>query len=147
MGRELDRPANRSDAQRGGIVLILSGILLVVVLAAAGYLWFVLHWSYSEGDRAGVLQKFSRKGWLCKTWEGELAQYVVPGVAPTIWHFSVRNDEVAAQLQQVIGKFVALHYTEHRGIPTSCFGETSYFVRSVRVEPRPAAELPVPVLP
>jgi len=125
---------------------MLLAVLLTVVLAAAGYLWFVLHWSYSEGDRAGVLQKFSRKGWLCKTWEGELAQYVVPGVAPTIWHFSVRDDEVAAQLRQATGQWVALHYTEHKGIPTSCFGETGYFVRSVRVEQKSPPELPMPGL-
>jgi hypothetical protein len=130
--------------ERGGIVLILLAILATLVLVGAGYLWFVLHWSYSEGDRAGVLQKLSRKGWVCKTWEGELAQYVVPGVAPTIWNFSVRDDDVAAQLQAAIGAWVALHYTEHKGIPTRFFGETGYFVRAVRIERKAPPELPLP---
>jgi len=109
-------------------------VLGVVVLLIAGYLALVLHWSYSEGERAGVLQKFSRKGWLCKTWEGELAMSISPGVAPVIWNFSVRDEQVAAKLMQAAGKRVALHYEEHKGVPTSCFGETPYFVSSFRVE-------------
>jgi len=137
MRHAFDSPAKRVGPQRGGIVLVFLAVLGVVVLAAAGYLWFVLHWSYSEGDRAGVLLKFSRKGWLCKTWEGELAQYVVPGMAPSIWQFSVRDDEAAARLRSALGKNVVLHYEEHRGIPTSCFGETVYFVREVRLAAAP----------
>lgn len=139
MQRESHSPAKRTATQRGGIVLVLLAVLGAVVLVAAGYLWFVLHWSYSEGDRAGVLLKFSRKGWLCKTWEGELAQYVVPGVAPSIWTFSVRDREAAEKLRSALGKHVVLHYEEHRGIPTSCFGETPYFVREVRLGTAPPA--------
>jgi hypothetical protein len=105
--------------------------LLVPALAAAGWTWFSLSWAYSEGDRAGVLQKFSRKGWICKTYEGELAQYVVAGVAPQIWTFTVRDPQVADELTRVVGRQVQLHYTEHRGVPTTCFGETPYFVEKV----------------
>jgi hypothetical protein len=109
---------------------------------------FTLWWSYSEGDRAGVLQKFSRKGWLCKTYEGELALYVVSGVAPEIWSFSVRDDAVAEQLQSLVGERVRIRYSEHVGIPTTCFGETPYFATSVElVDPVPATMAPGPTAP
>ena len=105
------------------------GALVLIGLYTLVMLW----WSYSDGDRAGVLQKFSKRGWICKTWEGEIAMYVVGGVAPQIWEFSVRDDEVANQLQAAVGQQVRLHYAEHRGLPTSCFGETDYFVNRVEV--------------
>lgn len=103
-------------------------LLLLLVLAPAGYTWFTLNWSYSDGERVGVLQKLSRKGWLCKTYEGEIAMYVVGGVAPQIWAFTVRDPKVAENLNRSLGRRVRLHYDEHRGIPTSCFGDTQYFV-------------------
>jgi hypothetical protein len=109
-------------------------ILLTSVALFALYLWAALSWAYSDGERAGILQKFTRKGWICKTYEGELAMSVIPGVAPTIWFFSVRDEHLAPQLNAALGKRVVLHYTEHRGIPGNCFGDTSYFVRSVRVQ-------------
>lgn len=111
--------------------MLLLGLAVLVLLPAA-YLTFVFNWSYSDGERAGVLQKFSRKGWVFKTWEGELAMTTVPGVAPVLWNFSVRDAKAAEQLTQAIGKHVAVHYEEHRGIPTSAFGETPYFVTNVR---------------
>ncbi len=113
---------------------IAAGALVVPLLLFASYLALVLSWSYSEGERAGILQKISRKGWVCKTHEGELAMTTVPGVAPTLWSFSVRDDDVAEQLRDHVGQRVVLHYAEHRGIPTSCFGETVYFVDSVKVQ-------------
>jgi hypothetical protein len=114
-------------------------LVAIVIAVAIGWTAFTLSWAYSEGDRAGVLQKFSRKGWLCKTYEGELALYIVGGVAPQIWHFSTRDEELAKQLSGAVGKNVQLHYTEHRGVPTNCFAETSHFARSFRVvEERPA---------
>ena len=108
---------------------------MIVLVAFTLYVGIALRWSYSDGDRAGILQKFSRKGWVCKTYEGELAMSIVPGVAPTIWEFSVRDDRVVPRLSSAIGKRVALHYTEHRGVPTSCFAGTNYFVDSVAVMP------------
>lgn len=113
---------------RAGRILIL--VLVLVVLLAGLWTWFSLSWAYSEGERAGVLQKFSRKGWLCKTYEGELAQYVVGGVAPQIWYFSTRDEKLAKQFSSAVGDQIRLHYTEHRGVPTSCFAETSYFAES-----------------
>ncbi len=111
---------------------LLLGAGGLVVLAAL-YTWFVLHWSYSTGYRSGLLQKFSEKGWICKTHEGELWQSVVANVAPTIWQFTVRDDRVARQLDTLVGRQVRLHYTEHRGVPTTCFGDTRYYVDSVAV--------------
>jgi len=102
----------------------------ILAAAVAAYLLLVLNWSYSEGDRAGILQKFSKKGWICKTWEGELAMTTLPGTAPVLWTFTVRDDEAAERLRRVIGQRVVLHYTEHKGIPSSCFGDTSYYVES-----------------
>nr|HRC88078.1 hypothetical protein [Thermoanaerobaculia bacterium] len=77
-------------------------------------------------------QKFSRKGWVCKTWEGELAMVNLPGTAPEIFRFSVRNDAVAEKINQALGNRVVLSYQQHLGLPTDCFGETSYFVVDVR---------------
>ena len=111
----------------------LVGAILLIVL----YTLFMLWWSYSEGERAGVLQKFSKRGWICKTYEGELAMYVVGGVAPQIWNFSVRDEAVAEELMKAVGQHVRLHYSEHRGLPTSCFGETDYFVDRVEITPPP----------
>ena len=112
---------------------VAAGVLLVPVGLIALYLWVVLSWAYSDGERAGILQKFSRKGWLCKTFEGELAISIVPGVTPVIWEFSVRDESLVPELNGALGKRVILHYTEHRGIPTTCFGETPYFVRGLRL--------------
>jgi hypothetical protein len=109
-------------------------ILVVVIVVVAGvYTWVTLNWSYSEGERAGVLQKFGRKGWVCKTYEGELAMYIVTGMSPQIWYFSVRDDAMAEQLRKVVGEKVQLHYTEHSGVPSSCFADTNYFVDSVKI--------------
>jgi hypothetical protein len=118
----------------------LAGALLLVAL----YTMLMLWWSYSQGERAGVLQKFSQRGWICKTYEGELAMYVVGGVAPQIWQFSVRDDAVAEQIQAAVGKQVRLHYREHRGLPTTCFGETDYFVDRVEVVGSPPFSVTAP---
>ena len=105
-------------------------VLLLAVGGMYGYIQAALWWSYSEGERVGILQKVSRKGWLCKTYEGELALYVVAGVAPQLWQFTVRDPGVADRLNKSLGKRVRLHYEEHRGLPSSCFGDTAYFVDS-----------------
>jgi hypothetical protein len=112
----------------GGASLVAFGVLAVVV-----YTFAALNISYSEGERAGVLQKFSRKGWVCKTHEGELAISYTPGMAPVIWNFTVRDDKVAEKIRDVQGKRVVLSYHEHRGIPSECFGETQYSVEGVRL--------------
>jgi hypothetical protein len=110
---------------------ILLGLLIIPLVLFTLYVGLAFSWSYSEGERAGVLQKFSRRGWVCKTYEGELAMSIVPGVTPTIWFFSVRDERVIPSLTAALGKRVVLHYNEHRGLLTSCFGHTAYFVDSV----------------
>jgi hypothetical protein len=109
---------------------------------AALWTWATLNYNYSDGERAGYVQKFSRKGWICKTWEGELALVNLPGAMPEIFHFSVRDDAVAKRIQEVIGKRVALTYEQHVGVPTSCFGDTQYFVIDVRLVKQPQLEEP-----
>ncbi|HEY7635160.1 MAG TPA: hypothetical protein VH763_06430 [Gemmatimonadales bacterium] len=126
-------PAVEPAARSRRLPRIALGLALVVIpfVLFSLYVGLMLALSYSDGERAGILQKFSRRGWLCKTYEGELAMSIVPGVAPTIWEFSVRSEAVVPKLRSAIGRRVVLHYTEHRGIPTSCFGTTNYFVDSV----------------
>lgn len=134
-------PARRSTGRR--LLLGLIGLIVVVVGVLALYTWAALNISYSEGDRAGYVQKFSHKGWICKTWEGELAMVNLPGAMPEIFAFTVRDDAVADHLNKTLGQRVVLTYEEHRGIPTQCFGETGYFVTGVRaLEGAPAPALP-----
>jgi hypothetical protein len=112
---------------------IIASIVVAAAVLFALYLAVVLHWSYSEGERAGYLQKLSRKGWLCKTWEGEILLSSMPGAIPERFAFTVRDDSVVKQLQSAMGQRVQLTYSQHLGIPTSCFGETSYFVEKAAV--------------
>ncbi|MEQ1533674.1 MAG: hypothetical protein HOO97_11300 [Sideroxydans sp.] len=109
------------------------GIVAVIAAVFAAYTWVALTWNYSEGERAGFMQKLSKKGWLCKTWEGELSLVALPGAAPEKFLFSVRDDAVAAKINALVGQRVALTYEEHKGIPTSCFADTNYFVSDVKV--------------
>ncbi|MFZ2162844.1 MAG: hypothetical protein WAW02_11560 [Sideroxyarcus sp.] len=109
------------------------GFVVVVSVVFAGYLWLALNWSYSEGERAGFMQKLSKKGWLCKTWEGELSLVALPGAAPEKFLFTVRDDVVADKINRQVGQRVSLVYEEHQGLPTSCFGDTAYFVTDVKL--------------
>lgn len=118
--------------RRGKLGLMLVLLLLAALLLFALYIWIALSIDYSEGERAGYVQKFSRKGWICKTWEGELAMVNLPGAMPEIFRFTVRDDAVANRLNESMGKRVRLHYEQHMGIPTTCFGETDYFVTDVQ---------------
>jgi lysophospholipid acyltransferase (LPLAT)-like uncharacterized protein len=118
---------NVSRVKRWAIGLVVALLLLVVF-----YLWLVLSWSYSTGERAGYVQTFSRKGWIFKTWEGELAMVSIPGTNPEKFYFSVRVDSVAAKINGTLGRRVALRYEQHIGIPVNWFGETEYFVVEVR---------------
>lgn len=108
--------------------LILAAIVAGLVLLAAAWTWLTLSYNYSDGERAGYVQKFSRKGWFCKTWEGDLALVNLPGQPAEIFRFSVRDEAVAQQINALVGKRVALSYEQHIGVPTSCFGDTQYFV-------------------
>jgi hypothetical protein len=117
----------------------LSILLLMLIVCSGLWTWLTLAWAYAEGERAGVLQKFVRRGWICKTQEGEIAlyygggQYMGAGTSPQLWDFSVRDASVAAALTKAVGHRVQLHYTEHPGIPTNCFADTRYLVDRVTV--------------
>jgi hypothetical protein len=125
--------------------------LLVVALLVAAYFWLALQWSYSSGERAGWVQKFSHKGWFCKTWEGELALVSLPGSSVEKFYFTVHNDAVAKEVSSATGKRVTLHYEEKVGLPTTCFGETRYFVTSVTatqdIPIGPGVVVPTPLPP
>ena len=113
------------------------GILVVPAAIVALWTWITLSFAYSTGDRAGYVQKLSRKGWICKTWEGELAMATIPGAMPEIFKFSVRDDSVAAHLTQTMGQRVSISYAQHKGVPTSCFGETEYYVTDAKAVGQP----------
>jgi len=119
-------------------------ILLVLFVGTGLWTWLTLQWAYSDGTRSGVLQKFAHRGWVCKTQEGDLALYS-GGLAPQIWHFSVRDPGVGAEIEKSVGARVQVHYTEHPGLPSSCFADTRYFVDRVTVtDPLPPLTAPVP---
>jgi hypothetical protein len=108
-------------------------ILSVTAIALFGlYIYGALSWSYSTGERAGFLQKVSNKGWICKTWEGELSLVAMPGAAPEKFLFTVRDEAVAKKVNEAAGKRVTLNYEQHKGLPSSCFGDTEYFVVDVK---------------
>lgn len=127
---------NSSPAtHRSSIRWVLWVILLLVVVPALGFsawVWSTLHITYSTGERTGYVQKISKKGWVCKTWEGELAMVNMPGTTPQIFTFSVRDEAVARQLMDAAGQRVALMYDQHRGVPTKCFGETEYYITGIK---------------
>lgn len=129
-------PVTSPKRKRRKWALIVFGVVVVVPsLLMAAWIAIALHWSYSEGNRAGYIQKFSHKGWVCKTWEGELQTSNIPGSAPQLFNFSVRDDSVAKQITRLMGSRVSMTYQEHRGVPGTCFAETNYFVTGVHVVP------------
>ena len=123
-----------SRKRRWGVTLFGLFVILPILLVA---LWttIALNWAYSRGDRAGYIQKFSEKGWLCKTWEGEIAMVNMPGQAQEKFAFSVHDDSIAHEITRLMGSRVSIHYEQHPGIPLRCFGDTEYFVTGVRAAP------------
>jgi hypothetical protein len=112
---------------------ILVIILVLAIAGLAGYSWISMHWSYSSGERAGFVQKLSKKGWVCKTWEGEMAMVTMPGTISEKFYFTVPEDAVAARINTSLGKRVTVHFEQHKWLPSSCFGDTEYFVTAVQV--------------
>lgn len=110
---------------------IFIGILVLLAALTGAYFYVAWNWSFSSGERAGWVQKLSNKGWVCKTWEGELALVSMPGQVAEKFFFTIHDDAVAEQLNKLMGKRVSLHYEEKVGLPTSCFGETRHFVTKV----------------
>ena len=127
-------PTPSTGAPRGkNWFLWFIGFTVLSAALVIGYTWLALSWSYSAGERAGYIQKFSQKGWLCKTWEGEMAIVAIPGSLPEIFKFTVRDDKVAAAINTDMGKRVSIAYEQHVGIPSTCFGETGYYVNKIHV--------------
>jgi hypothetical protein len=118
----------------------LIGVPLVLIAGVALWTWGSLRYCYARGERAGYIQKFSQKGWICKTWEGDLAMVTLPGTAPDIFSFSVRDPAIAKKITPLVGQRVSLKYEQHKGVPTACFGETEYFI----VDAGPVSSPPVP---
>jgi hypothetical protein len=111
----------------------LLSLVLIGLVGISAYTWLMLTWSYGNGERAGYVQKFSKRGYVCKTWEGELAMVSMPGTMSEKFLFTVRDDAVAQKINSNLGKKVALKYDQHIGLPTTCFGDTEYFVSGVEV--------------
>ena len=113
--------------------VIAGGLVVLPALLLAAWTVIALSYTYSRGDRNGYIQKLSKKGWICKTWEGELAIGNIPGAMQERFPFTVRSDSLATAMNQTMGSRVSITYEEHRGVPGSCFGETNYYVTAVRV--------------
>ena len=132
-----DKPAEAREEsswkRRHWRKLVVLSIIVIPVLLFALWSAITLSYAFSTGERAGYAQKLSHRGWLCKTWEGELAMVNLPGAMPEIFRFSVRNDSIARVLERSLGKRVSLSYSQHRGVPSSCFGETEYYITNVRI--------------
>ena len=119
--------SNAPNILKSLIVLMVGAIALFTL-----YIYIALNWSYSSGERAGFLQKVSHKGWICKTWEGELSLVAMPGAAPEKFLFTVRDEAIAQKVSAAAGKRVTLNYEQHNGLPSSCFGDTDYFVVDIK---------------
>ena len=117
------------------VALFGAAFILVLLAIFALYIWLALHWNYSEGERAGYVQKFSKKGWLCKTWEGELALVTLPGAVPEKFEFTVRDDQVVADINKLVGTRVTMNYEQHKGLPGNCLADTEYFITSIKPMP------------
>lgn len=114
------------------IKFVLLAVLIPALLFAL-YTWASLSWVYSSGERAGYVQKFSLKGYVCKTWEGEIVLVSMPGTQAEKFMFTVKDKVIAKKVNDSLGKRVKIMYEEHKGIPSSCFGETAYFVHDLQV--------------
>jgi hypothetical protein len=111
--------------------LLVGGVLFSAV-GFTLYTLFTISYSYSKGERVGFVQKLSKRGWVCKTNEGDLAMVNMAGQRAQMFSFTVPDDKVARQIEEYAGHRVLLEYEEHRGIPSSCFGDTPYYVTAVR---------------
>ncbi len=122
-------------AEKEGKKWLFRGVLGAVLLAVAGstlYALFTLNFSYSKGERVGFVQKLSKRGWICKTYEGDLAMVNMAGQQAQMFSFTVPSEQVAQQIESYAGHRVLLEYEEHRGIPSTCFGDTSFFIVGVK---------------
>jgi hypothetical protein len=145
---EVPAPKKKSFLRRHWGKLSLLAIVGIPTAVQLARSYAALAFTYSSGDRVGYVQKLSKKGWVCKTWEGELQISNIPGSAPVLFHFTVRGDSVADLITRAEGRQVALTFEQHPGIPLSCFGDTEYFVTALReINPQPGAPATAPAVP
>ena len=109
------------------------GLILILLVLFVAYTFTTLHWVYSSGERVGFVQKISEKGFICKTYEGEQVLVTVPGTQAEKFFFTAKNEAVYNKINETNGQRVRLLYKQHKWIPTSCFGDTEYFVYDVKV--------------
>ena len=121
--------------------IILLSLIIPIILFVL-YTWAALSWVYSTGERAGYVQKFSEKGYVCKTYEGELVLVSMPGTQAEKFLFTVKDKSLVEKINNSLGNRVRLTYEEHKGIPSSCFGETAYFVKNVQILEKDAFNQP-----
>ena len=117
--------------------IVWFSIILIIVLGAFIYWKYI--YDYSEGYRAGLLQKVSYRGNIFKTYEGEMILSSVQSntnvaLASEKFLFSVKDKNTAIRLEQLQGKYVVVHYHEKNGKLPWC-GDTKYMVDSVRLNP------------
>ena len=127
------QPRRRSKAKR-----YLRNIFLMILLIIAGFIYWKYYYTYSSGNRYGLLQKFSHKGNLFKTYEGEMILSSIRGnnnvpLASEKFFFSVTKENVANQLMNLQGRFVTVHYKEKNGT-LSWRGDTPYIVDSIKAD-------------
>ena len=116
-------------------------MVLIFILFLSGYIYWNYYYTYSDGSRAGLLQKFSRKGNIFKTYEGEMILSSVQSnanvpLASEKFFFSVSNPQVASEISALQGDFIVVYYKEKNGI-LPWRGESAYLVDSVSVSKRP----------
>ncbi len=127
-----DEPLKKKRSYKGFFIKFI----LVILIVGAGIFWWKFYYTYSDGYRAGILQKLSHKGNLVKTYEGELIMSSVTStnnvaLASEKFYFSVGNDSLAKVMMQMEGKYVSLHYQQKKG-KLFWRGESTYIVDEVR---------------
>jgi len=127
----MNEPGKKPRSWRRRLLISCGGLLVLAAVGFVLYVWAAWSYSYSNGERAGYVQKLSRKGWICKTWEGEIALVSMPGTVAEKFQFTVRDDAVAAQINASLGTRITIFYQQHIGLPTNCWGDTQYFVTRV----------------
>ena len=137
----MDARYGTADRRRTGITKVIRTILILVVLGLGIFFYWKYAFTYSNGNRFGLLQKFSQRGTLFKTYEGEMVLSSVRSnqnvpLASEKFFFSVRNKSVAQQLMNMQGQYVTVHYKEKNGtLPWQ--GDSKYIVDSVKIEQQP----------
>ncbi len=124
--------ASSGKSARKWLIRIVIALVLLVVVGGSLYTYSTLHFAYATAEQVGFVQKMTKRGWLCHTNEGELAMVNLPGQPATMFDFTVPSDAVSKQIDSFAGDKIVLTYEEHRGVPSSCFGDTGFFVTAVR---------------